>query len=49
LKYLSNGPRVSSIMIEINGKLYMNEPTGEKKGEFLRIQKVIANAVGSIC
>jgi N-formylglutamate deformylase len=48
-KYLGNDSRVSSIMIEINRKSYMDEATGEKSGDFVRIQEVIANAVRSIC
>ena len=48
LKYLNNDARVWSIMVEINRKLYMNEATGEKNGDFLRIKEVIYSTVKSL-
>tara|TARA_B100000497_G_scaffold105354_1_gene121566 strand:+ start:102 stop:869 length:768 start_codon:yes stop_codon:yes gene_type:complete len=44
LKYYRSSPKLSSIMIEINRKLYMNETTKEKLeggGEFKRMQGAI--------
>lgn len=41
LKFYRTEPRVSSIMIEINRKLYMDETTGFKTGEFHAIQHLI--------
>lgn len=49
LGYLNQDSRVRSIMIEVNRKLYMDETTGDKSGDFQNIQEVIANAVRSIC
>lgn len=48
LKYLNNNARVSSIMVEVNRKLYMDEATGEKNGDFLRIKEIIDNTVKSL-
>ena len=46
-KYL-NDSRVWSIMVEVNRKLYMDEVTGEKNGDFLRIQEIIDNTVKTL-
>lgn len=43
LKYLNNDSKVWSIMVEINRKLYMDEFIGDKNGDFLHIQDVIAD------
>ena len=48
LKYLNNDSRVSSIMVEVNRKLYMDEVTGDKSNDFLNIQEVIDNTVKSL-
>jgi len=42
LKYYGGDHRVQSIMIEINRKLYMHEPTGEKLANFAKLQQTIS-------
>jgi N-formylglutamate amidohydrolase len=41
MKYYRKDRRVSSIMIEINRKLYMNEDTGEKSRRFKTVQAMM--------
>jgi N-formylglutamate amidohydrolase len=48
LKYLNNDSRVSSIMVEINRKLYMDEVTGCKSNDFLNVQDMIASMTREI-
>jgi len=39
--YSQRDRRVRSLMIEVNRRLYMNEVTGEKNGDFAQIQEII--------
>lgn len=39
--YSQRDRRVRSLMIEVNRRLYMNEVTGEKSGDFTQIQEII--------
>ena len=39
--YSQRDRRVRSLMIEVNRRLYMNEVTGEKNGDFTQIQEII--------
>ena len=48
LKYLGIEKRVSSVMIEINRKLYMDENTGEKLSAFNQMKEVIEGVVKAI-
>jgi N-formylglutamate deformylase len=48
LKYLGKDKRVSSIMIEVNRGLYMNEETGIKLTRFIRTKKLITSIVKNI-
>lgn len=48
LKFLGTDKRVSSLMVEINRKLYMNEATGEKSGSFEDMRNVISEMVKCI-
>jgi N-formylglutamate amidohydrolase len=41
MKYYQKEKRVSSIMLEINRKLYLNEPTNEKSIEYEKTKKVV--------
>jgi N-formylglutamate amidohydrolase len=41
MKYYQKEKRVSSIMLEINRKLYLNEPTNEKSIDYNKTKKVI--------
>ena len=41
MKYYKKNKNVYSIMLEVNRKLYLNEPTNEKSVEFEKIKKVI--------
>ncbi len=47
-EYLGKDPRVSSLMIEVNRRLYMNEITGTKSEAFPRIQSVMSNLLSMI-
>ena len=40
LRYLGKEGRVSSIMIEVNRRLYMDESTGEKNNSFIKIKAI---------
>lgn len=48
MAYYQQEPRVQSIMIEINRKLYMQEDTGEKGLFFARVKDDIATVVSQI-
>jgi N-formylglutamate deformylase len=48
LQYLGKDERVSSVMIEINRKLYLDERTGEKSGSFDRLRDVISGLLRTI-
>jgi N-formylglutamate deformylase len=41
MKYYQKEKRISSIMLEINRKLYLNEPTNEKSTEYNKTKKVV--------
>jgi N-formylglutamate amidohydrolase len=41
MKYFQKEKRVSSIMLEINRKLYLNEPTNEKSTQYNKTKKVV--------
>jgi N-formylglutamate amidohydrolase len=41
MKYYQKEKRVNSIMLEINRKLYLNEPTNEKSIEYEKTKKVV--------
>ena len=41
MEYYQKEKRVSSIMLEINRKLYLNEPTNEKSTEYNKTKKVV--------
>jgi N-formylglutamate amidohydrolase len=41
MKYYQKEKRVSSIMLEINRKLYMNEPTNEKSTDYNNTKEVV--------
>jgi N-formylglutamate amidohydrolase len=50
LEYYGVEPRVSSMMVEVNRKLYMNESTGEKREMFgltkVKIRNCLLETVG---
>jgi N-formylglutamate deformylase len=48
MKYYLKDNRVSSVMIEVNRKLYMDEKTGEKKSEFEQVKAFIHNLITEI-
>lgn len=48
LRYLGKDKRVSSLMIEINRKLYMDETTGEKSESFVRIKQILTGVVNEV-
>jgi len=48
IEYLGKDERVSSIMIEVNRGLYMNEETGIKSTRFIRTKELISNIVHNI-
>jgi N-formylglutamate deformylase len=48
LKFYGKDKRVSSIMIELKRKLYMDEETGEKLLSFPAIRGVIGRLVGQV-
>lgn len=43
MKYYQKDKRVNSIMLEINRKLYLNEPTNEKSKAYNKTKKVVLN------
>lgn len=47
-KFLKTHSRVSSLMIEINRKLYMDEKTGQKSASFNAIRDIVTNMVQQI-
>ena len=48
MKFLRTDRRVSSLMIEINRRLYMDEKIGEKSDSFNNTQKIITNMLRHI-
>jgi N-formylglutamate deformylase len=48
-KYLNNDRNVSSVMIEVNRSLYMNEDTGQKIAVFDDVKMRIQHALLAIC
>ena len=45
LKFLGTDKRVSSLMIEVNRKLYMDEGTGERSGAFRRLAQTMVDMI----
>lgn len=41
MEYYQKDPRVSSIMLEVNRRMYLNEPTNEKSNGYLRTKKIV--------
>jgi N-formylglutamate amidohydrolase len=41
MEYYQKDPRVSSIMLEVNRRMYLNEPTNEKSEEYIRTKEVV--------
>jgi N-formylglutamate deformylase len=41
MEYYKKDPRVSSIMLEVNRRMYLNESTNEKSDGYLRTKKII--------
>lgn len=48
LKFYSKNKAVSSVMIEVNRSLYMDENTGEKNKYFLKIKKDISDIIKNL-
>jgi N-formylglutamate deformylase len=48
LMYLENDKRVSSIMIEVNRSLYMDERTGDRSSQFSRTKNRIDNLINEV-
>ena len=48
IKYYQKDERISSIMIEIKRSLYMNEGTGEKSSEYLKLNKLISGFITKV-
>jgi N-formylglutamate amidohydrolase len=48
LKYYQKEKKVSSIMLEINRKLYLNEPTNEKSIEYEKTKKVVEGYINML-
>ena len=48
IKFRGQDRRVSSIMIEVNRKLYMDEETGEKLLSFPAIQRIVARLLSQL-
>ncbi len=48
-RFYMREPKVSSIMIEVNRRLYMNESTGEKIGGFDKVQEIVQDIVALVC
>ena len=48
MKYYNNNKNVQSIMLEINRKLYLEEPTNNKNSDFDKIKKVTAGFINLI-
>ena len=45
MKYYMKEERVSSVMVEVNRRLYMDEATGEKGPDFEKIKAVIHSLI----
>jgi N-formylglutamate amidohydrolase len=45
MEYYKKNKNVQTIMLEINRALYLNEPTNEKSGNYLKIKKVVGEYV----
>jgi N-formylglutamate deformylase len=48
LKFYGRDRRFSSIMIELNRKLYMDEEAGEKRMSFPAIQRIVAGLLSQL-
>ncbi len=48
MKYYQKEKRVSSIMLEINRKLYLNEPTNEKSKDYNKTKEVVQGFINLI-
>ncbi len=49
MKYYKSDKRVSSVMLEVNRRLYINEETGEKNSRFDMVSSVISKLVLKLC
>lgn len=41
MEYYQKDPRVNSIMLEVNRRMYLNEPTNEKSEGYLRTKEIV--------
>ena len=41
MEYYQKDPRVRSIMLEVNRRMYLNEPTNEKSEDYIRIKEIV--------
>jgi N-formylglutamate amidohydrolase len=41
MEYYQKDPRVSSIMLEVNRRMYLNEPTNEKSNGYKRTKEIV--------
>jgi len=48
MKYYKRDNRVTSIMIEVNRSLYMDEATGDRLASFQRIREVLNSLIGRV-
>ena len=48
MKYYQKEPRVLSVMIELNRKLYMDEKTGEKSDRFENIKEILSETLSYV-
>lgn len=45
MEYYQKDPRVSSIMLEVNRRMYLNEPTNEKSEGYLRTKDIVQDYI----
>ena len=48
MRYFRNNDRVTSVMVEVNRRLYLDEVTGKTGAHFGRIQSVLAKVLGAL-
>lgn len=41
MEYYQKDPRVRSIMLEVNRRMYLNEPTNEKSEDYIRTKEIV--------